>query len=106
MLAAGDGEVLIVAGYFKGSEYRVLAWWNLSRGFGGNQDNIVFWVGGVFLVGGIALLSASVAMGMVGAWEVVLLAFLFIVFGAVMMRSGYIVRQAVKAVHRVRFEAS
>ncbi len=106
MLAAKDGEDLIVSGYFKGAEYWVLAWWNVSRGFGGNQGKWGFWLGFVLSAAGLALLGFEVGTGRFGANESVVGGLLIVVAGLMMMRSGFVVGEAVKAVRRVRLRSA
>jgi len=102
MLAAGDGEDMIVAGFFRGSEYWVLAWWNMSRGFGGHQDRVVFWPGMMCLAVGLVVLGSVLVRRKVGALEGIFVAGVLLVFGATMTRSGFVIGEAVKAVRRVR----
>jgi hypothetical protein len=104
MLAAMDGEDVIVAGYFKGSEYWVLAWWNVSRRTGGNQDRVMFWPGFAFVCAGFAFLGALISLGKVGLNEGTFLVGLLLAMGLTFMRSGFVVGEAVRGVRRARDE--
>jgi undecaprenyl pyrophosphate phosphatase UppP len=105
MLVGNEGDEVIVAGYFKGSDIQVMAWWNESRHAGGHQDASGLWPGVVVLVLIGILLGAFFSRHALGMNKPTVGADLLLLFGLVMMKSSLTTRRASRLVQRVRDES-
>ena len=106
VLTGDEGDDLVAAGYFKGSEFLVMAWWNVSKNVGGHQDAWGFWLGAGFVAAGGFLLADMFLRHRLALTRLAFTAGLVLWFGLVMMRSSVTTQRSIRLVQRVRDDSS
>ncbi len=99
-LAVDEGDELIVAGQYEGSTLKVLAWWNATRGVGGQQEMWQRWLGPGFLcLGALLVVNAFFGVGERDGRELIT-GVAWIVAGVCVFASGSAVKTARDAVRQ------
>lgn len=99
-LAVNEGDEMIVAGQYEGSSLKVLAWWNSSRGVGGQQEMWQRWLGLALLcLGALLVVSAFCGAGEPD-WKELFLGIFWAIIGIIAVASGNSVNTARKAVRQ------